>query len=111
MGNPARWRASTAPANHRGTPSSRRPNWWSRGCRDQFAGRAVIANYLPLLAERFARRRLRALARIEGKDAGGLPTVLFLCVHNAGRSQMALGFFTRLAGVRALLADLGVPAG
>ncbi|NGX07946.1 arsenate reductase ArsC [Mycobacteroides franklinii] len=27
----------------------------------------------------------------------GKPTVLFLCTHNAGRSQMALGFFTRLA--------------
>jgi arsenate reductase (thioredoxin) len=30
-----------------------------------------------------------------------LPTVLFLCVHNAGRSQMALGWFNRLAGGRA----------
>lgn len=30
------------------------------------------------------------------------PTVLFLCTHNAGRSQMALGFFTRLAGGRAI---------
>jgi arsenate reductase len=29
------------------------------------------------------------------------PTVLFLCTHNAGRSQMALGFFNRLAGDRA----------
>ncbi len=29
------------------------------------------------------------------------PTVLFLCVHNAGRSQMALGWFRRLAGDRA----------
>ena len=28
----------------------------------------------------------------------GKPTVLFLCTHNAGRSQMALGFFTDLAG-------------
>ena len=26
------------------------------------------------------------------------PTVLFLCTHNAGRSQMALGFLARLAG-------------
>ena len=26
------------------------------------------------------------------------PTVLFLCTHNAGRSQMALGFFNHLAG-------------
>jgi arsenate reductase (thioredoxin) len=30
------------------------------------------------------------------------PHVLFLCTHNAGRSQMALGFFTRLAGERAV---------
>jgi arsenate reductase (thioredoxin) len=28
----------------------------------------------------------------------GKPTVLFLCTHNAGRSQMALGFFSHLAG-------------
>jgi protein-tyrosine-phosphatase len=32
----------------------------------------------------------------------GLPTVLFLCVHNAGRSQMALGWFRHLAGERAV---------
>ncbi len=49
----------------------------------------------------FARRRLLALAKIEGKTPGGLPTVLFLCVHNAGRSQMALGWFNHLAGNRA----------
>ncbi|MEZ5382362.1 MAG: arsenate reductase ArsC [Microthrixaceae bacterium] len=30
------------------------------------------------------------------------PTVLFLCVHNAGRSQMALGWLTHLAGGRAV---------
>jgi protein-tyrosine-phosphatase len=30
------------------------------------------------------------------------PTVLFLCVHNAGRSQMALGWFRHLAGNRAI---------
>lgn len=30
------------------------------------------------------------------------PSVLFLCVHNAGRSQMALGWFTHLAGDRAV---------
>jgi arsenate reductase len=26
------------------------------------------------------------------------PTVLFLCTHNAGRSQMAMGFFAHYAG-------------
>ena len=30
------------------------------------------------------------------------PAVLFLCTHNAGRSQMAHGFFTHLAGDRAV---------
>ncbi len=65
---------------------------------DQFAGRATVANFLPLLAERFARQRLTALARVEGKITDTKPTVLFLCTHNAGRSQMALGFFTHLAG-------------
>jgi protein-tyrosine-phosphatase len=54
------------------------------------------------LAERFARQRLRALARVEGTSNDGKPTVLFLCTHNAGRSQMAMGFFTHLAGDRAV---------
>jgi protein-tyrosine-phosphatase len=35
---------------------------------------------------------------IEGKHDDGVPVVLFLCVHNAGRSQMAMGFFEHLAG-------------
>ncbi len=30
------------------------------------------------------------------------PSVMFLCVHNAGRSQMALGWFNHLAGDRAV---------
>ena len=29
-----------------------------------------------------------------------MPTVLFVCVHNAGRSQMAAGFLQHLAGGR-----------
>ncbi len=65
---------------------------------EQFADHATIPNFLPLLAERFTRQRLHALARVEGRIADGKPTVLFLCTHNAGRSQMALGFFTQLAG-------------
>jgi len=69
---------------------------------DQFATRASATNFLPIMAERFARQRLNALARVEGKADDGLPTVLFLCVHNAGRSQMALGWFNHLAGDRAV---------
>jgi arsenate reductase (thioredoxin) len=65
---------------------------------DQFAARASVPHFLPLLAERFARQRLQALARVEGHHRDGKPVVLFLCTHNAGRSQMALGFFRHLAG-------------
>src|SRR4051812_44608509 len=38
----------------------------------------------------------------EVRAAPRLPTVLFVCVHNAGRSQMALGWFNHLAGNRAV---------
>lgn len=69
---------------------------------DQFAERATVPTFLPLIAERFARQRLRALAKVEGLHDDGKPTVLFLCVHNAGRSQMAMGFFTHLAGEAAV---------
>ena len=69
---------------------------------EDFADRAVTTNWLPLLAERFARIRLKALALVEGKITEDRPTVLFLCVHNAGRSQMAMGFFQYYAGDRAV---------
>lgn len=69
---------------------------------DQFATGSTIPNFLPLLAERFARQRLTALARVEGHHDDGKPVALFLCVHNAGRSQMALGFFQQLAGDNAV---------
>ena len=68
---------------------------------DQFASHSTIPHFLPLPAERFARQRLHALAKVEGHH-DGKPTVLFLCVHNAGRSQMAMGFFQHLAGDQAV---------
>jgi protein-tyrosine-phosphatase len=69
---------------------------------DQLVANARIVSLRPLMAERLARQRLEALAKVEGKSNDGLPTVLFLCVHNAGRSQMALGWFNHLAGDLAL---------
>lgn len=78
---------------------------------DQFASRASVPNFRPLLAERFARQRLHALAKTERHIQDGKPTVLFLCVHNAGRSQMALGFFQHLAGDRAVASSGGSEPG
>jgi arsenate reductase len=65
---------------------------------DQIAAGAQLATWLPLLAERFARDRLRALVRLEAPAGTTTPAVLFLCVHNAGRSQMAAGWMRRLGG-------------
>ena len=61
---------------------------------------ARIKNFVPLFSERFARQRLRALAKVEGKVTGAVPSVVFLCVHNAGRSQMAAGWASQLGGDR-----------
>jgi protein-tyrosine-phosphatase len=57
-----------------------------------------VAAFIPLFVERFARQRLRALARVEGKSTDTRPLVVFLCVHNAGRSQMAAGWMQHLGG-------------
>src|ERR1044072_5247361 len=54
-------------------------------------GEAKINVFVPVLAHRFARERLKALAQGEGILGKDQPEVLFVCVHNAGRSQMAAG--------------------
>lgn len=59
---------------------------------------ANVTSFVPLLAERFAKERLQSAAKSEGLEVTTKPTVLFLCVHNAGRSQMATGWLESLAG-------------
>jgi arsenate reductase len=54
-------------------------------------GGGSINVFVPVLAHRFARERLRALAQADGMLVKEMPEVLFVCVHNAGRSQMAAG--------------------
>jgi arsenate reductase len=50
---------------------------------------ARIHRHLTALAEHFAGDRLAALAHAKGAITSPVPQVLFLCVANAGRSQMA----------------------
>jgi arsenate reductase len=50
---------------------------------------ARFEDFVPLFVHRFARERLRALAQVEDKLTKDVPEVLFVCVQNAGRSQMA----------------------
>jgi arsenate reductase (thioredoxin) len=54
-------------------------------------GEAKINAFVPVLAHRFTRERLKALAQAEGIVSKEQVEVLFVCVHNAGRSQMAAG--------------------
>ena len=57
-------------------------------------GTARFSDFLPVLAYRFARERLKALGQADGRIVKEQPEVLFVCVHNAGRSQMAAGLVT-----------------
>ena len=52
---------------------------------------ARVTAHLPALTGRFATERLTALAQSKGAVASEVPEVLFVCVQNAGRSQMAAG--------------------
>ncbi|MGD9794239.1 MAG: arsenate reductase ArsC [Acidimicrobiia bacterium] len=67
---------------------------------EKLAPTATITSFLPVLTEKFTKDRLRALGNVEGSLPSTIPTVLFLCVHNAGRSQMAAGWLRHLAGDR-----------
>ena len=61
-------------------------------------GGGRINVFVPVLAHRFARERLKALAQAEGMITKDMPEVLFVCVHNAGRSQMAAGLVKLRSG-------------
>jgi ArsR family transcriptional regulator len=62
--------------------------------------RSRITRHLPSLTSRFAADRLAALAAAGLPRLGRRPEVLFVCVQNAGRSQMAAGILRHLAGDR-----------
>ena len=93
----------SAPSSRTSSPARSGPRPSSVSCTDsldQLLPQAKITTFTPIFAERFARDRLTALAKIEGRLPVTTPSVLFLCVHNAGRSQMAAGWLQHLAGDR-----------
>jgi arsenate reductase len=72
-------------------------------------GGSKVTVFVPVLAHRFARERLKALGQAEGRITKEVPEVLFVCVQNAGRSQIAAGLVTLrsggLVGVRSAGSD------
>ncbi len=75
-------------------------------------GKTRLTVYVPLLTHRFARTRLRSSAIVSGAIAKDRPHVLFVCVHNAGRSQMAAALLHHRAKDRVVVQSAGsAPAG
>jgi arsenate reductase (thioredoxin) len=66
----------------------------------ELLGESKINVFVPVLAHRFARERLKALAQADELILKEHPEVLFVCVQNAGRSQMAAGLVRLRSGGR-----------
>ena len=75
--------------------------------RESYAGlvrSAKLTQHMIPLTERFARQRLADLARDRTSAA---PQVLFVCVANAGRSQLAAALVNQIAGDRVVARSAG----
>ncbi|MBO0979284.1 arsenate reductase ArsC [Microbacterium sp. SD291] len=68
---------------------------------------ATVTSHLPPLAEKFARDRLVALTQSRGQVAKAVPEILYVCVQNSGRSQMAAAITRQLAGDRVHVRSAG----
>jgi arsenate reductase (thioredoxin) len=79
---------------------------------DLLAANAAIHQHLPNRAVHFAADRLAAAAKVHGAVAHPRPEVLFVCVHNAGRSQMAAALLEHRSGGAVKVRSAGsAPAG
>ena len=64
----------------------------------ELSARAKVKAWMPLFAERYTREQLWAYTRGHGEERDPRPHVLFLCTHNAGRSQAAMAYFREFVG-------------
>ncbi|NED19846.1 arsenate reductase ArsC [Streptomyces sp. SID9913] len=77
----------------------------------RLAATARVTTHLVVLAERLTAERLDALAHVQAPGVG-LPRVLFVCSHNAGRSQLAAALLELWGAGRATVSSAGThPAG
>ncbi|MGW4199355.1 arsenate-mycothiol transferase ArsC [Streptomyces sp. NPDC005004] len=77
----------------------------------RLAGPASVTTHLVVLAERFTAERLDALAHVQGAPGSGLARVLFVCSHNAGRSQIAAALLQHRADGRVTVSSAGTHPG
>lgn len=68
---------------------------------------STVKTFLPILVARQAREQLTAAAQAEGRIAKAVPELLFVCVQNAGRSQMAAALAEHLSARRVHVRSAG----
>ena len=86
------------------------PETCDRFVRESYAlmdRKAAVRVHLVALTRRFAWDRLTALDKVENVVATGIPEVLFVCVHNAGRSQMAAALLAHHGQGRVVVRSAG----
>lgn len=77
------------------------------GARGVLESAATITQFLPVLVAKQAREQLMAQAQATGRRAKSVPELLFVCVHNAGRSQMAAALAEHLSARRVHVRSAG----
>ncbi|MGC1207923.1 MAG: arsenate reductase ArsC [Ornithinimicrobium sp.] len=83
-----------------------------QAARDLLEPHSRITTFLAVLVAKQAREQLMAAAQAEGRIAKKVPELLFVCVHNAGRSQMAAALAEHLSARRVHVRSAGsAPAG
>jgi arsenate reductase (thioredoxin) len=93
--------------SYRGVFSPQTVLRYLRESYDLLAATARVTAHVPNLAIRFATERLAAAARVDGAVISGIPEVLFVCVHNAGRSQIAAALLDHHANGRVHVRSAG----
>ncbi|MDQ1575374.1 MAG: hypothetical protein QOH55_524 [Microbacteriaceae bacterium] len=77
-----------------------------RESHQMLADQSHLAQHLASATSQFAAERLDALAKVD-VVGGETPEVLFVCVQNAGRSQLAAALLRHLAGDRVRVRTAG----
>ena len=75
--------------------------------RDVLEPVSTIKTYLPILVARQAKEQLMSAAQAQGRVTKAVPEILFVCVHNAGRSQMAAALAEHLSARRVHVRSAG----
>ncbi|HEY1516721.1 MAG TPA: low molecular weight phosphatase family protein [Solirubrobacteraceae bacterium] len=77
---------------------------------DRIAETARFSDFIPLMAYRFTRERLKAITRAMGEDAEGAWDVVFVSLSGGGRGQIAAALTAKLSGKRVSVHSAGTAA-